>query len=81
LEEKDIEEEVAVVVCADAVVDPGAVTDVLLVCDSGLPVSIGDSLIMLSNASLTPKAMLAPKRFPNHAMYTEILLVEFPKSE
>ncbi len=36
---------------------------------------------MFGNASTTTPAVLTPDRFPNHALYTEIVLVEFPKVE
>jgi len=79
----DIEEKMAMIVNANAVVHPRAMT---VACQSQLAVpspkpieTKRNSLVMTSNAAMAASAVLAPDRRPNHARNAKIGLIKLPQ--
>ena len=75
-EGENVEEEVAVVVGCDAIVDPRAVTRWFSTGRVGR--NEGDLLIVFGDAAFTALAVLATEWPADHAMFAKIRLVEYP---
>jgi hypothetical protein len=75
LQEKDVEQEVSVVVVRNAIVHPRTVTVDISSCYHSLQEYL---LITLRHAPLAPLAVLTTQRFPHHAIYTKVLLIKLP---
>lgn len=71
---KDVEYEMPMVIVRDTIVHPW--TMAVQVSTLPLPSYIEYLLVTLCNTPFAPLAVFAPEGLPNHAVYTEMMLVK-----